>query len=126
MRTRLKQIVYWCPALSWALLIFMLSHQTGSNLPSLEIPGADKFVHFALYIILCLLLYLGFRRERNYTPARAVLYAFFVAAIYGAIDEIHQHYVPERVTSVVDWMADVAGVGTASLALWIKSLRGRA
>ena len=33
-----------------------------------------------------------------------------ICMVYGAIDELHQIYIPGRYASVGDWIADVLGV----------------
>jgi len=35
--------------------------------------------------------------------------AIGAVALYGAIDEFHQYFVPGRTTSLKDWLADVIG-----------------
>ncbi|MBK8099669.1 MAG: VanZ family protein [Planctomycetes bacterium] len=40
---------------------------------------------------------------------RAARMTVTVAATYGAIDELHQSFVPGRVCSVGDWLTDVCG-----------------
>lgn len=40
---------------------------------------------------------------------RAARLAVLLAATYGAIDELHQSFVPGRVSSVGDWLTDVCG-----------------
>ncbi|MFK7739989.1 MAG: VanZ family protein [Planctomycetota bacterium] len=49
--------------------------------------------------------------------------AFFLAALYGAIDELHQSYVPGRVCSIVDLGSDAFGAAFAVLVL--RGVSGR-
>jgi len=110
-----RRLIYWLPAVTWALLIAGLSHLPGDDLPSVELPFADKLVHAGLYAVLTAFTMLGFRRAQGSSPVRAAVYAFCVACIYGAIDEYHQSFVDHRSTSIVDWIADVAGAALASV-----------
>lgn len=50
---------------------------------------------------------------------RAAWWSLAFTAVQGAIDEIHQSFVPGRVSSVGDWVTDVCG---ACLAIGVLSL----
>jgi VanZ family protein len=54
--------------------------------------------------------------------ARAVLASFLLAVAYGAVDELHQSFVPGRVCSIADLVTDAAGSVLALLVL--RSLLG--
>lgn len=109
---------YWAPVIVYCVVIF-----TWSSLPHPEeyAPGlfrlaGDKTVHAIEYGILGVLFYRAFRyaagaRARDY----ALPLAIFTAIAYGVSDELHQAFVPSRVPSVWDVLAD--GVG-AALAVW--------
>ena len=98
---------YWLPPFLYAALIFFLS-----SLPGKEYPypffSADKLLHVVEYAIL------------GYLVARALGYglqeikilfvrALVVCVLYGISDELHQWFVPYRVVSVMDILADSAG-----------------
>jgi VanZ family protein len=74
-------------------------------------PGADKVAHFGFYGIAGFLFVL-WRRENGEGALSAVVRASIFAALLGAFDEIHQHWIPGRSMDILDWMADFAG-GTA-------------
>lgn len=104
----------WGPAAAWAAVIFVLSSQ--SRLPSA--PGSDKHHHLLAYAVLCAALVWGFtdRAPRRTTWAIACA-AAALAALYGAIDEWHQGFVPGRDVSALDLLADAAGAVAAAGAL---------
>jgi len=105
-----KSILLWAAPAIWAGMIFYLSHLSGDETPSLSwFPHMDKLLHFALYAILAILLYLALRRERNVPTRKAALYALAVSLIYGVSDEIHQSFVPGRCAAVADLAADSLG-----------------
>lgn len=66
----------------------------------------DKIAHFGAYFITSLLCYYTFR----FRFERADIYAVFFAFGYGAILELAQFFVPNRVCSLEDLMANVSGV----------------
>jgi len=79
----------------------------------------DKIMHTLEYAILATLwnlvanLYLVNKRKQ-------LLIIWFVCALYGASDEIHQSMVPKRECSGKDWMADIAGSGLGCLWMYKK------
>lgn len=96
-------------ALGWAALIFALSASSappGASMPLLEVPGADKLAHAALYAVLAALLRAAAARRRE---------AVAVAAAYGVTDELHQAFVPRRSPDPLDWAADLAGALAGAL-----------
>ena len=74
-------------------------------------PGADTAAHFGFYGVMGFLFVL-WRRETGKGAAVAVVLAAIFAALLGAVDEIHQQWVPGRSMEIFDWAADFAG-GTA-------------
>uniref|UniRef100_A0A7C5ZZU9 VanZ-like domain-containing protein n=1 Tax=Thermus tengchongensis TaxID=1214928 RepID=A0A7C5ZZU9_9DEIN len=79
-------------------LLWWLSSQpaTGMGLPH----PWDKGAHFLAYLLLGFLLRLGLGR---------FLPAFLLAALYGALDEWHQSFVPGREAFGWDLLADALG-----------------
>ena len=117
-RGQVANLARFLPALGWAGLIFFLSAQ--SQLPGqtfLELPGADKVAHAVVYAALAGWLAWADR------GGRLALW-FAAAAAYGVTDEWHQAFVPGRMTSVFDWLADAAGAGGAML-VWAYRARRR-
>ncbi|MEX5721212.1 VanZ family protein [Geodermatophilus maliterrae] len=80
----------------------------GSDVPSAP-PGVDKVVHLTLFLALAL--------AGRWAGVRPVpLVALLLA--YGAVSEVVQAVAPlQRSGSVVDWLADVAGV-VLGVAVW--------
>jgi VanZ family protein len=103
----------WIQAIAWAALIL-----TATSLPSTPagpaVPGIDKVVHFALYAVLGGLT----MRAAESTSVRSVITWTLAIALFAAVDEWHQFFIPNRSADVIDWVADVAGgaAGTGSLA----------
>ncbi|MBN2488635.1 MAG: VanZ family protein [Methanosarcinaceae archaeon] len=80
----------------------------------------DKIEHMALYFGFGILLYLTFHNSK-YTVLRkyAPIVAIIVGVLYGMTDEFHQSYVPGRVSSTADLLANGIGVTIAQIAILI-------
>ena len=124
-------LLHWLPAVLWAALIFCLSSQSEPPQPATvsRVPGWSSIAHFGLYFVLGALLYRALQ-GRDSTPLsdtskRAGLviipfaYAVVAGALYGATDEVHQYFVPERQTDIFDWLVDVCGtMATKNVNCW--------
>ena len=107
---------YWLPPIAWATAIFVQSSfRMPVRLPS-GFSFGDKFLHAIVYAALAWLLLWAFHGGQGLAPARAAGWAFLLAALYGALDELHQGLVPSRTMEWGDWFADVAGAATVFLA----------
>lgn len=130
----------WMPALLCGSVIFYLSAQPSSALPSPWFPHMDKLAHAAEYGVLAILLFRAWfwpkdmdhdPREKKFIPLlwaflwprykgltkiklfNAGLVILLVCSLYALSDEIHQMYVPGRAAAFPDWMADFLGSGLA-------------
>ncbi len=106
---------HWLPFIVWVAIVFV-----GSSIPRLSdenfgMPrGADKAAHFLEYAILAFLLYRGAGSlRRRGVPAWVLVVA--AGVLIGAVDEIHQRFIPGRSPDVLDLAADAAGVVTGTL-----------
>jgi len=112
----------WWPVALWVAVI-----AAGSSIPRLRPPlayvvGIDKAAHFSEYAVLGFVLFracaLDPRLGRR--SARSVLALVLLAALaFGALDEVHQLWIPGRMASAFDWIADAFGaiVGASAGAL---------
>jgi VanZ family protein len=97
-------------------MIFVLSTLATPSTPEFtHALQPDKLAHALLFGILAFLLYRAFRHHAGYAPRNALLLAFLLAVLYGALDEFHQYFVPHRQHDVFDWFADTAGAAAATL-----------
>jgi VanZ family protein len=109
-----KRGLYLVLALGWmgALWYFSSLPATGAGLPH----PWDKGAHLLAYALLGFLLGRGL----------GGLYpAFFLAALYGLVDEWHQSFVPGREAFGLDLLADFLGayLGARGAGRW-EALRG--
>ncbi|HVP66775.1 MAG TPA: VanZ family protein [Anaeromyxobacteraceae bacterium] len=122
-----RPLLAFLPALLYAGLIFYLSAQS-NPLPFLPraILSQDKVLHVVEYGGLGVLVAWGLWTLRV-PPRRAFVIALLVASAYGASDEFHQYFVPNRECDVFDWTADTVGAalgaGAALLALRRREAR---
>ena len=114
--------VRWIPVVLWAAIIL-----TGTSVPSVPDagpPGSDKLVHFGMYAVLGLL---AMRAAWEGGGPRTIVMTLAGVALFAAVDEWHQHFIPTRSADMADWVADVAGatVGIGSLAaLKLRRVKG--
>jgi VanZ family protein len=106
---------------AWAILILVATTVPTSGLTErLSLPGLDKLVHGGLYFVL------GWLVAAALSVAGRRSTGGFVAGLVGlaafaALDEVHQLWIPGRLTSVGDWTADVVGATlglAAGMLLW--------
>lgn len=129
----------WWPALAWAALIFVLSTDTFSAhhtagfieplirwlVPSLSEDQVElthyiirKIAHFTEYFVFGLFLYRAVRGQQKGWRWNWGLIAWFIAACYSALDEIHQAFVSSRTASPYDSLLDSVGALVAMLFLY--------
>ena len=130
----------WWPAFFWAGFIFVMSTDTFSYehtgwfleplirwiVPSLTKTQVAlvhycirKSAHFTEYFIFCSLLYRGIRGSGKGWRWTWALAAWFIAASYSALDEIHQIFVASRQARVTDSLLDSTGALFAIVALYL-------
>lgn len=105
-----KFLLYWLPAVLWAILIFALS--SVSKFPE-EIEPLFSFsqvVHLLEYAILAFLLARAFKHSDKEKLIRNFrILAVAAAILYGLSDEFHQSFVPYRTPDAIDWLIDCVG-----------------
>lgn len=84
-----------------ALFIGGAQHGVGS----IFLAPWDKLAHLLFFCGFTLFLYRGFSFKLTTISV--------IALLVGLLDELHQIYLPERVSSVGDWLADAVGVAVA-------------
>ena len=130
----------WWPALIWAGIIFSMStdtfsaEHTGRVLEKLLhwlVPSLTrhqfhlihylirKSAHFSEYFVFCLLLFRGVRGDRQGWRWTWGLTAWFCAAGYSMLDEVHQAFVASRTASPYDSLLDSIGALAAMGVLWL-------
>ena len=113
----------WLPVAFWMAAVFYLSHQSA---PLEPVAGevSPILAHTVVYTILAILLYIAIAPPRN-AAARwvPVSTAFALAVLYGVSDEVHQAFVPGRIASEADVLADAFGAAIGVAIVLIASQR---
>ncbi len=114
MLERLRRNHFWWyqgPMIVWAVALFAQSSIPGGNFPGFGIFKYDKVFHAVFYIVLAWATHraLVWQTRFPFFARHHYLFTFIVVAIYGATDEVHQYFVPQRSASLFDWFADCLG-----------------
>ena len=104
---------FW-PAIIWGIFIFIICSFPGDNIPKsfiINIPFADKIIHFFLYFLLVILIMIGaLRKVKTILTIRHFLFAFFISLFYGFLLEVLQDLVfIMRSADFMDVIANSAG-----------------
>lgn len=87
---------------------------------------SDKLLHVVAYLILGWFVLRATHGGVNELRLGPTIAAFLLTVAYGVSDELHQAYVPSRVASVGDAIADASGAGLSILLMGlVGSLRAR-
>jgi VanZ family protein len=102
-------------------IIFFLSSVPGDHLVLPEIVNIDKVAHMAIYGLLAGTVFFAFGgRLVCLYPRLVPLLVIFICILYGISDEFHQSFVPNRMPSFADILADGCGAVIVCLLLAAK------
>jgi len=107
--TERRFLTHHLPALTWAIVIFLLLSLPSSSFPKapIYIPSLDKLIHAAMFFIMALLLHRSFSVSPSI--AAPLLLAVVVATLYGSLGEVYQMLLPDRSADVVDAVSNGGG-----------------
>ncbi len=103
----------WAVVAAYMAAIFAASSGPGAPLP----PGRnlDKVLHAGAFGVLAVIAAWALTRGRlRAATGRALLVAWLIATVYGALDETHQYFVPGRQADPADLAADALGALAAA------------
>jgi VanZ family protein len=110
----------WLPPLIWAAFILILTSIPGSHLPALPSRNFDKLVHLAIYGVFGWLTVRAWSGGSRVTAAALAI--VLLISCFGALDEWHQQFIPQRSMDLLDWTADTAG---ATVGVLLAMVNGR-
>jgi len=98
---------------------YFIYYESSQDTSSVSLPTySDKFIHFIVFGLLCLMICWSLS---SVTLGNKWIYKIILAigitSLYGASDELHQIFTPNRSVEIFDWLADTTGAVTAGL-LW--------
>jgi VanZ family protein len=109
--------VLWILPLAYMALIWTLSSFPADEFVALPDLSLDRIIKESLHLvefgILYLLFALALYGNGQLTKKTSLIFAL-IACLYGALDEIHQSFVPYRSATWIDLVKDVIGVTVAS------------
>jgi len=113
----------WLLVGAYVCLIFFLSAQ-----PGLTVPGTfeyrDKVAHILEYGGLGVLVWIAARDTwPTQKPVNRALLVLLACMAVGACDEKFQAFIPQRESSVYDWLADSTGALLARQAPELREMR---
>jgi len=108
MRPARSIVLRWLPVLAYMGLIWFLSSRPIS-VPLVWIPHRDKLVHLLEYGTLGVLAARAIHGSMRITLRAVLGWAFVLTVGWGALDEVHQAFVPERSADLLDLAADAVG-----------------
>jgi VanZ family protein len=108
-------LLYWLPVLIYLTVMIVLSAQPYLR-PPLEFPQSDKVMHTLEYFGLGVLTARALRATmRIHLPLVAALLALSFGIVVGTGEEYLQSFIPGRVSSPFDLLADTVGCMLAQL-----------
>ncbi|MFH1438511.1 MAG: VanZ family protein [Pseudomonadota bacterium] len=122
MKDKLKK---FAPAAAWLAFILVLTSIPSPGFSVVQVRGADKLLHFLLYLPFGLLLF----RALGAVSLKPALACLLLCAAVALCDELHQTLIPGRFFEFFDLAADVAGSGLGMVIYTVikrrAALRGR-
>ncbi|HNP33708.1 MAG TPA: VanZ family protein [Flavobacterium sp.] len=110
-------------AIGWTLLIAVLCLIKFSNLPSLGVSGADKYVHITLHFGFTLLWGIYSRQKHNEIVVPRIIKIVIASILYGILIEFLQETcTTTRHADIFDVLANLTGALIA-LAVFLISKR---
>lgn len=108
----IKTISLWMPVVLWSAVIYYFS-----SIPHLEIKNSAfwnmilrKIAHITEYTILTILYYRAINQNKKPTTFSHNFFPILFSFIYSISDEIHQHFVPGRYSSITDILINSIGL----------------
>ena len=103
-------------AIGWTVLIAVLCLVKFTNLPSIGVSGADKYVHFTLHFVFTLLWGFYFSLKLNEITISKIVRVVLLSICYGILIEILQETcTTTRHADIFDVLANLSGATVAFL-----------
>ena len=114
-------------AIGWTFLILVLCLVKFNNLPSVQVSGADKYVHFTFHFTFTVLWSFYSRLRLGQWVLKRSFVIVCLSLVYGILIEILQEtFTQTRKADMMDVVANSAGAITALLAVALWKLKSKA
>lgn len=122
----MRPALAWSATVAYMAVLFWLSSRTGDvvgrwNL--LRVP--DYVLHGVAYLGLGAVAHVAFAASFRWSPWLRALAAMVLATVYGVSDEVHQAFVPGRMASWQDVLADAAGAAVGQVLFLVRPVADR-
>ncbi|AHF91093.1 teicoplanin resistance protein VanZ [Opitutaceae bacterium TAV5] len=98
------------PLWHWVYVVLLISTviwaSNHSRVAAPSISNFDKLAHFSVFGLMGTLVLRQLGQRRWWL-------ALLLVSLFGASDEIHQHFTPGRSSDIRDWIADTSGAAVA-------------
>jgi VanZ family protein len=118
-------VALWTGVLIWAGVICYFSSLSGPEIQQmLSYPLWDKLCHFIAFAIGSVLFTAALTLSTEWPATRVILVTLICLSVFGALDEWHQLYTPQRSgADMYDWLADTLGVFAGACAFRLFYVR---
>ena len=99
--------------LFWLSVLAILALSVAPTNTSETISSLDKLIHFFAFLVLSYLLWSA------YTLPRPFISSILILSMFGLSIELLQHFVPNRIFSLHDFAADIAGIIAGVVLYWV-------
>lgn len=105
------------------LAFYWVAMVIGTHIPIEQFPytfnWVDKVYHLLTYAVLAALIVNAFGFHGSVKiGSRAAIGLIVLLVLHGAVDELTQSFIPGRVPSMADWIADGIGGALGVVACW--------
>jgi len=106
-------------ALLWTGIVAYFCLVQSSDLPVVEIPNLDKYIHFFFHFVLTFVWFLFFSKQLKFQKVlKPILFSVVLSFVFGIVIEILQELVTTtRHADVLDVLANLTGVTLAVFAV---------
>jgi VanZ family protein len=124
-----SNVVYFIPALAWAIIILVLSVISGKKLPNLDfwtLTSPDKAGHAFFHFVFTVLLFYGRVKSTQQVKVKTAIVAFCIAGLYGiGIEIIQKTMFSYRNFESLDIVANIIGslIAMTGIIIWLKIFR---
>jgi VanZ family protein len=122
----MKNFYRMLPLILYLGLIFFISSRPNLKAPGPDFFLLDKLVHFMEYSLLGVLLFRGIGKAMIQSKFGTFVFLLAVGSSVGALDEIFQSYIPGRIMSIYDYLADTLGVTAGLIVAFLWNSHRRA